>query len=78
VDTSEANQHPDKRDYFFGAHDENRVEFTIGRDIRLNPQQASGPLNYFIYPFAEADGKPVEGIRKQFFFKDLDPASAEE
>ena len=78
VDTSEANQNPELRDYFFGAHDENRVEFTIGRDLRLNPQQAAEPLNYFIYPYAEADGTPLDGIRKQFFYRDLDRTSAEE
>ena len=72
VDASEANLHPDKRDYFFGAHDENRVEFTIGRDIKLNPLQAGEPLNYFIYPYAEIDGKPVSDIQREFFYKDLD------
>lgn len=79
VDTSEANKNPELRDYFFGAHDENRVEFTVGRDIELNPQPAGEePLNYFIYPYAEADGKPLDGIRKQFFFKDLPTPSADE
>jgi hypothetical protein len=28
----------EKKDYFFGAHDANRVQFTIGRDLKLNPQ----------------------------------------
>ncbi len=72
VDSSEANLHPDQRDYFFGAHDENRVEFTIGRDIKLNPLQAGEPLNYFIYPYAEIDGKPFSDIQREFFYKDLD------
>lgn len=34
--------------------------FSKGRDITLSPPQAAGPLNCFIYPYAEADGKPVE------------------
>jgi len=38
-----------KREYFFGAHDEHRVEFTIGRDLILQPQQRGEPLNYFVY-----------------------------
>src|SRR5919109_861996 len=59
VDASEAWKHPDKKDYFFGAHDDNRVQFTLGRDIRLDPPQQGGPLNYFIYPYAELDGKPL-------------------
>jgi transglutaminase-like putative cysteine protease len=71
VDTSEANKNPDRREYFFGAHDENRVEFTVGRDIVLEPPASGPPLNYFIYPYAEADGRPVQEIRKRFFFQDL-------
>jgi len=47
------------REYFFGAVDESRIAFGTGRDITLNPPQASEPLNYFMYPYAEADGKPL-------------------
>ncbi|GAA4045265.1 transglutaminase family protein [Hymenobacter glaciei] len=64
VDASEAAKNPDKRAYFFGAHDENRVEFTRGRDVELAPKQAGPPLNYFVYPYAEADGKPLDVARK--------------
>ncbi len=71
VDASEANKHPEKREYFFGAHDENRVQFTIGRDIILDPPQAGEPLNYFIYPYVEVDGKPFGHVRKHFFYKDV-------
>lgn len=35
------------------------VAFSKGRDIILEPPQKSAPLNYFIYPYAEADGKSV-------------------
>jgi len=71
VDTSEANKNPGKREYFFGAHDENRVEFTIGRDIVLSPEQKSNPINYFIYPYAEVDGQSITDIEKRFFFQDI-------
>lgn len=30
-----------------------------GRDLVLNPPQSGEPLNYFMYPYAEADGKPL-------------------
>lgn len=69
VDASEAWKHPDKKDYFFGAHDDNRVQFTLGRDIRLDPPQQGGPLNYFIYPYAEVDGKPL-ALSSKFSFQD--------
>jgi len=49
VDASEAWKHPEKKNYFFGAHDDNRLQFTVGRDIRLDPPQQGDPLNYFIY-----------------------------
>ncbi len=71
VDASEAWKHPEERDYFFGAHDVNRVQFTRGRDINLAPKQAGEPLNYSVYPYAELDGKPFAGIKSEFAFKDL-------
>lgn len=75
VDASEAAKNPSKRDYFFGAHDENRVEFTIGRDLILNPRQQGEPLNYFIYPYAEVDGKAFASLEKSFAYHDLSNAS---
>jgi len=71
VDASEAWKNPAKRDYFFGAHDDNRVFFSYGRDIVLSPQQQGAPLNYFIYPYAEADGQPLKGLATHFSFRDL-------
>nr|WP_230688321.1 transglutaminase domain-containing protein [Hymenobacter jeongseonensis] len=70
VDASEAAKNPDKRNYFFGAHDENRVEFTRGRDLELAPKQTAAPLNYFVYPYAEADGKPLE-VTRTYEFADV-------
>ena len=34
VDISEAWKHQEKHDYFFGSHDVNRVQFSMGRDLR--------------------------------------------
>jgi transglutaminase-like putative cysteine protease len=47
------------REYYFGALDENRIVFGIGKNIRLNPAQSGEPLLYFMYPYAEEDGKPL-------------------
>jgi transglutaminase-like putative cysteine protease len=60
VDASDASKVADvaKREYLFGNLDPNRVQFTIGRDLTLTPR-TSEPLNYFIYPRAEANGKAV-------------------
>jgi transglutaminase-like putative cysteine protease len=73
VDASEAWKNPAKRDYFFGAHDDNRVFFTYGRDLVLSPEQKGPALNYFIYPYAESDGQPVKGLTTHFAFRDLAP-----
>jgi transglutaminase-like putative cysteine protease len=75
VDASEAWKNPAKRDYFFGAHDTNRVFFTYGRDLRLSPDQHGDPLNYFIYPYAELNGKPVSGLQTHFSFRDVSPGT---
>jgi len=71
VDISEAWKHPEKKDYFFGAHDDNRVQFTVGRDLELNPKQSGKPLNYFIYPYVEVAGKEYPNVSNAFSFSDV-------
>jgi transglutaminase-like putative cysteine protease len=75
VDASEAWKNPAKRDYFFGAHDVNRVFFSYGRDLRLSPEQKGDPLNYFVYPYAELNGKPFSGLQTHFAFRDVSVSS---
>ncbi|WP_019948274.1 transglutaminase-like domain-containing protein [Hymenobacter aerophilus] len=70
IDASEAAKNPARRNYFFGAHDENRLEFSQGRDLALAPRQQGQALNYFIYPYAEADGQPLPGVGHSFRFQD--------
>lgn len=71
VDISEADKHPDKKDYFFGHIDENRIHMVTGRDITLEYAKDSQPLNFFIYPYAELSGKQFGDIEYEFFFKEL-------
>jgi len=71
VDISEAWKHPERKDYFFGAHDANRVQFTLGRDLELNPRQAGHPLNYFVYPYVEVEGKEYSNVYLAFSFSDV-------
>jgi len=72
VDISEADKDPQMKKYYFGNLTENRVTFTTGRDINLVPRQASPPLNYFVYPHIEVDGKPWprEKIELKFSYQD--------
>jgi len=54
------------RDYFFGAQTETYVDLSTGRDIVLNPAQDAGPLNYFMYPYAEVDGMALDFISQEY------------
>jgi hypothetical protein len=74
IDASEAWKDPSKRDYFFGAHDANRVQFSVGRDLILAPPQAGPPLNYLVYPYVEVNGKPFSSVNKKFTFRDVHAA----
>ena len=76
VDISEAWKHPEKRDYFFGSHDVNRVQFSLGRDLRLSPAQDGKPLNYFVYPYVEVDGQEYPNVSLAFSFADMGAAVA--
>ncbi len=70
VDISEAWQQQ-KKEYFFGAHDANRMQFTVGRDLELNPRQHGERLNYFVYPYAELNGAEYPNVAIAFSFADL-------
>ena len=50
------------REYYFGAVDESRIAYGIGRDLILTPPQKDGRLNYFMYPYAEAEGKALDDL----------------
>jgi hypothetical protein len=43
----------------------------------LNPKQQGTPLNYFIYPYAEADGQPLTSIERNFAYRDVPPAATD-
>lgn len=70
VDISEAWNHQEKKGYFFGAHDVNRIQFSVGRDIELSPKQHGQRLNYFIYPYAELNGEEYPNVKIAFSFTD--------
>lgn len=72
VDASEAAKNPQKREYFFGAHDENRIELSKGRDLTLAPPQKGEALNYFVYPYVEVDGTPLSGVAFEVTYRDND------
>jgi uncharacterized protein (TIGR03000 family) len=73
VDISEANRNPELKEYYFGNLTEDRVRFTTGRDIDLEPRQKGPALNFFIYPYAEVDGQVhlQENIERRFAYQDV-------
>ncbi len=68
ADPTLAIAHPKEKDRWFGQLDENRVQMSVGRDVVLEPPQKGDPLNYFLYPYAEADGLPLTGSSYRFSF----------
>jgi len=70
VDISEAWLDPSKYGFFFGSVDSNRVRFSAGRDIMLKPKQSGPPVNYFVYPYVELNGRPYKAVQHHFSFRD--------
>lgn len=75
VDISEAWQQ-NKKEYFFGANDVNRMQFTVGRDLELSPRQHGARLNYFIYPYAELNGEEYPNVAIKFSFAEVNDGAA--
>ena len=73
VSISEANKNPARRDEYFGSLSEDRVFFSVGRDLTLVPPQDGPPLNFLVYPYVEVDGKPypAEKIQRGFAYQDV-------
>lgn len=58
ADVSEPSKLMLDRGLYFGTLPPNRVQFSTGRDVTLEPKPAGSPLNFFIYPHVEAGGLP--------------------
>ncbi len=68
VDISEADKYTALSTYYFGHHPANRVEFSRGRNLVIDPGPDSGPINFLAYPVFESDGEIVK-IPVKFSFK---------
>ncbi len=65
VDISEGNKYSALATYYFGRHPANRIEFTRGRDLIVEPGPQSGAINFLAYPVLEVGNSPV--LAKTFF-----------
>ncbi len=72
VDISEAWKHADRREFYFGTLDPNRVLLSTGRDVLLSPAPNSGRLNWFLEPYAEVKGQPVGLLTATWRYRDFD------
>jgi transglutaminase-like putative cysteine protease len=73
VDISEGNKYTSLATYYFGHHPANRIEFSRGRDLVVEPGPASGPINFLAYPVLEINGKPAK-VAVEFSFKRSNPS----
>ncbi len=72
VDISEARKDLSKKEYYWGTICENRIRFSVGRDIVLTPPQQGAKLNYFgPDPYIEVDGKPFDGLERWISYSDF-------
>ena len=70
VDISEADKHPEMKDYYFGNICENRVELSIGSDIILEGYEKKS-VNFLIYPMVEIDDVDTKSFTTKISYKNL-------
>lgn len=72
IDASEAAKQPAQRERYYGTAPADRIHFTTGRDLAFTPAARRQPLNYFIYPYVEVGGRPVQvELQTRFAFREL-------
>jgi len=72
VDASEAFKNPERKNFYFGSLDPDRVAFTVGRDVPLKIGNGKiKKVNYLIYPYLFINGKQYGNVETKFFFKDV-------
>jgi len=73
IDISEGDKYSSLSTYFFGHHPANRLEFSRGRDIVVDPGPASGPINFLAYPVLEI-GEETAKTKVEFSFDRITPS----
>ena len=72
VDISEGNKYTALATYYFGHHPANRIELSRGRDLKVEPAPASGPINFIAFPLLEVGGEVVK-VKSTFSFNRKNP-----
>ena len=71
IDASEADKHPELRDYLFGTLSNLYLTIAHGRDVVLEPAQRGPALNIFADPYVEIDGKTFTSVKWEGSFEAL-------
>jgi hypothetical protein len=70
IDASEAKKKPELRETYFGTHPADRIQFSVGRDLKLGDGHDSEPLNFFVYPMVEVDGERYDNVDTKFSYEE--------
>jgi transglutaminase-like putative cysteine protease len=73
ADPAEGARNPSQRSAYFGGIDADRIQFSVGREITLEPRQNGDPIGFWLYPYAEADGLPLGGASYRFKWSEPPP-----
>ncbi len=76
IDISEADKCSSLSTYYFGHQPANRLEFSTGRDLKVEPGPEAGPINFLAYPVLEIGGKTASVIKTEFSFTRYKPSLA--
>ncbi|NRB62631.1 MAG: transglutaminase domain-containing protein, partial [Saprospiraceae bacterium] len=71
VDISEANKYTALATYYFGHHPANRIAFSKGRNLKVEPMPSTGAIPFFAYPILEEKGVPGPQTKTTFSFDRL-------
>ena len=75
IDISEGDKCSALSTYYFGHNPANRIEFSQGRDLVVEPGPISGPINFLAYPVFEIGNETVKA-KVEFTFNRIQSPSS--
>lgn len=71
MDASEASKNPGRKDQLFGGLDADRIEMTVGRDLRL-PGAKGESINFMVYPYVEVDDVAHSDVSCIYSYREIE------
>jgi len=72
IDPYAADKDPEQKEALFGKQPADRIELSVGRDLNLENLQ-SPPIDFFIDPHVEVDGKPWKDVSTTVTYRTPSP-----